>query len=213
MNRGVVVRIAGLVVVVALIAVVALQIGLPSRGQLHRSFGDGSGRAALAFAGLYALVSLSPLPKAVFSLAAGAVFGVGLGLPAVLVGANVGAVVAFYLGRWLGRDAVARLVGPRLDRVDRLLDRRGFVAVLVARLIPIVPFTGLNYVAGLTAVRLRDFVAGTVLGMLPATAAYVTIGAYGDEPGAWPLWTAVATLVLLAVAGLVGTARRRGRIW
>lgn len=213
MTRAVLaIRIVGFVLVLVLIGVVALSVGLPTRGQLRASFGGSDPWAAVAFAGLYAAVSLSPLPKTVFTLAAGAIFGSVAGLVAVLAGATAGSIVAFFLGRRLGRAAVASFVALRIERVDRLLAGRGFTAVLVARLIPVVPFTGLNYVAGLTAVRLRDFVAGTVLGMIPATGAYVTIGAYGNEPGSWPMWAAIGTLVLLTGAGLALSGwRRRGR--
>jgi uncharacterized membrane protein YdjX (TVP38/TMEM64 family) len=66
-------------------------------------------------------------------------------------------------------------------------------------------------VAGLTAVRLRDFIAGTAVGMLPTTTAYVTIGAYGWQPGAWPLWVALATLVVFTAGGFAADRYRRQR--
>lgn len=205
----IVARLAGLVAVVAVVAVTAATIGLPSAAQLRATFAGMGWWAGAGFAVLYAAVALSPLPKTVFTLAAGALFGVAEGLPAVLAGATAGAVAAFYLSRVLGRDAVRRLTGVRLNRFDDLLARSGLTAVLVARLVPVVPFTAVNYVAGLTAVRLRDFLLGTVVGIVPATTAYVTIGAYGGRPGSWPVWAAVATLMGLTAVGAAAGWRRR----
>lgn len=102
-----------------------------------------------------------------------------------------------------------RLTGVRVGRFEEHLARRGFLAVLIARLIPVVPFAVVNYLAGVTAIRVRVFVVATALGMLPATTAYVALGAYGSRPGSWPFVVAVAALVALTVIG--GTARWQRR--
>lgn len=204
-------RLAGLVVLVAGLVAVVVFVGVPGRAQV-RALLDGLGWwAPVAFAGLYAVVCLSPLPKTVFTLAAGAVFGVLAGVAVVATGAMVGAVLAFYLGRYLGRDTVRWLTGGRVDAFDERIARHGLRAVVVARLIPVVPFTAVNYLAGVTALRLRDFVLGTAIGILPTTTAYVTVGAYGWQPGAWPLWVALGTLVVLTVGGLAVNRYRRAR--
>lgn len=76
-----------------------------------------------------------------------------------------------------------------------------------------IPFPVLSYACGLTAIRLRDYLAGSVLGVLPSAVAFVTIGAYGGDPGSVPFLVAVAGLVVLTVAALVAsrTRRRAGR--
>ncbi len=204
-----VLRLAAFAALVVAAAVVALVVGVPSTSQVRTTVDGWGWWAEVAFVGLYAVVTLTPLPKTVFTLAAGAVLGLAGGLPAVLVGAMLGALTAFFLGRLLGREAVQRLTGARVDRLDALLARRGLAAVLAARLVPVVPFTAMNYVAGLTALRLRDYVVGTAVGILPATTAYVTIGAYGSEPGSWPVLASVGALVLLTGGGALVTWRRR----
>lgn len=199
------------VAVIAIIAVAAAKVGLPSQHQLTETFAGYGWWAPALFAVLYAVVTLTPLPKAVFSLAAGVIFGIPLGLGAVLVGALVGAVAAFGLARALGKDTVHRLLGHRLDSLDRGIEQRGFLTILVARLIPVIPFTTINYLAGLTSVRLGPFTAATGLGILPATTAYVTLGAYGTRPGAWPFWVAVGALTILTLAGASLAVLRRHR--
>lgn len=72
-----------------------------------------------------------------------------------------------------------------------------------------VPFAALNYLSGLTAVRTSSYFLATVIGILPATTAYVAVGAYGNEPGSLPFLAAIGALVMLTVVGVVVSRRRR----
>jgi uncharacterized membrane protein YdjX (TVP38/TMEM64 family) len=204
-------RGAGLVALLATIVAAAVLVGVPDAQQLRNNIASLGWWAPVAFSALYAVVSLSPLPKTVFTLAAGALFGLVAGLVIVVAGAMLGAVAAFYLGRLLGRDTLRWLTRGNLDRLDTRLAGHGLRTIVLARLIPIVPFTAVNYLAGVTSVRLRDFTAGTAIGILPATTAYVTVGAYGWQPGAWPMWAALATLLVLTIGGLAAERYRRRR--
>jgi uncharacterized membrane protein YdjX (TVP38/TMEM64 family) len=198
-------------VLLALVAggvVVASAVGVPPLDQI-RSWIDTAGWAApLLYAALYAALTLTPAPATVLSVGAGLLFGIATGLAVVMGAALTGATVAFALARWLGRDAVARIDNARLHRLDGLLRRRGLLAVIGIRLVPL-PFGTVNYASGLTAVRARDYVLGTAIGILPGATALVTIGAYGATPGSLPFVLAVAGLAVLAVGGLI--AVRRGR--
>jgi uncharacterized membrane protein YdjX (TVP38/TMEM64 family) len=198
-------------VLLALVAggvVVATAVGVPPLDQI-RSWIDTAGWAApLLYAALYAALTLTPAPATVLSVGAGLLFGIATGLAVVMGAALTGATVAFALARWLGRDAVARIDNARLHRLDGLLRRRGLLAVIGIRLVPL-PFGTVNYASGLTAVRARDYVLGTAIGILPGATALVTIGAYGATPGSLPFVLAVAGLAVLAVGGLI--AVRRGR--
>jgi uncharacterized membrane protein YdjX (TVP38/TMEM64 family) len=202
-------RGAGIVALAAIIVTAAVAVGVPDSQQLRADVLALGWWAPVAFSALYAVVSLSPLPKTVFTLAAGALFGLAAGVVIVVSGAMLGAVAAFHLGRLLGRDTLRWLTGGRLDRLDSRLAEHGLRTIVLARLIPIVPFTTVNYLAGVTSVRLRDFTGGTLIGILPATTAYVTVGAYGWQPGAWPMWAALGTLLVLTVGGLVLERHRR----
>jgi len=129
-----------------------------------------------------------------------------------VTGAVVGARVGFGLARVLGRGAVERLDSDRLQRFDELLRRRGLLAVIGVRLVPLLPFAALNYACGLSAVRPRDYVVDTAIGILPGAAAFVTIGAFGASPGSVPLLLAVGGLAVLVVGGLVAARRCRGML-
>lgn len=202
-------RLIGLAVLVVVAVLLAVFIDVPSVTALRREYSGTGLLGALGFALVYAALSLLPLPATVFTLAAGAVFGLARGLPIVVLGATIGAVVAFFLGRLLGRDAVQHFTGGRLQTLDRYLTRRGFLAVLAARLVPIVPFTALNYLSGLTPVRASSYLLATVIGILPGTTAYVAVGAFGDQPGSLPFLAAIGALVVLTVIGVVASRRRR----
>ena len=165
--------------------------------------------APLLFAVAYAAATLAPVPKNVLSAAAGVLFGFALGALVVWCAALAGAAAAFWLGRALGREAVQRLARGHLRRVDALLARHGRVAVLVLRLVPVVPFTALNYGSGLSGLRFRDYLLATGAGIVPGTLAYVALGAFGTDPTSPAFLVAVATLLLLTVVGAVLAHRRR----
>ncbi|MDQ2757086.1 MAG: VTT domain-containing protein [Actinomycetota bacterium] len=210
-RRAAVLRLVALLLLIAAALALAQVIGVPSVDQLRARFEPWGWWGAAAYATLYAVATLSPLPKSVFSLAAGALFGLGWGVGVVVVGACAGAMLAFYLARALGREGLHRLTGVRGDRLDDQLARRAFLTVLVLRLVPVVPFTAVNYLAGVTSLRAPTFLSATAVGILPLTTAYVALGAYGSQPGSWPFWTALASVVVLTAGGAVVAVRQRRR--
>lgn len=195
-------RLALLLLFVAVLAAVGFFFA-PSDVEVVRAWAAEQGWVgALAFLLGYAALTLTPVPKNLLGIVAGLVWGFGIALLLVYVGALIGAAASFAIGRWLGREAVEHLTGASVARLDEALARRGFLAVLGMRLVPIIPFTLINYGSGLTAVRTRDYALGTALGILPGSAAYVALGAFGLEFG--PLfWVALAVLGVLALAGVV----------
>ncbi|MDP5184161.1 VTT domain-containing protein [Blastococcus sp. BMG 814] len=184
--------------------VAALTLDLPSADHL-RAVVDGAGAVAWPLlVGAVALVLLAPVPRSVVSALVGAVLGFAAGLAVAFVGGMLAAVVAFGLARALGRPAVARLAGPRLGR---LAGGRTFAAVLVSRLVPVVPFVAVNYGAGLAGVRPAPFAAATAVGLVPSTLVQVGLGA---SAGVLFAHLDAAVVVAGLVAGLavlaVGTA-------
>ncbi len=201
-------RVSMLVVFFVAVVVVAFTVPLPSQDQIH-SWVDGAGFLGVAgFVVGYALVTLTPVPKNVVSIAAGFVWGLALGVGLVLLGALLGAALAFIIGRALGRDAVERLTGARVKAVDDVLRRRGLLSMIGVRLIPVLPFTVINYAAGLTAVRIRDYALGTAIGIIPGTVAYVAVGAYGAELNVW-FFVALGVLGVLTIGGILVAYRLR----
>lgn len=158
---------------------------------------------------LYASLTLLLVPGSPLTVAAGVLFGPWFGTALVVVGATLGATGAFLWGRHLGRDAVDRLTGERAARADAWLADRGALAILYLRLVPLLPFNLLNPVAGVTGVRLRDFVLGTAVGIVPGTFAFAALGGSFDDPTSPVFLGALALLVTLAVAAPLVDRRRR----
>lgn len=88
-----------------------------------------------------------------------------------LTGCLLSSVLTYGLGHVLGRDTVRRLAGSRLNRVSRLLGRRGLITMIAARVLPLAPFTIINLVAGASHISFWDFLRGTFFGMLPGIVA------------------------------------------
>lgn len=188
--------------------IVAFTVPLPSIDQI-RLWIDGAGFwGEVGFVLGYALITLTPVPKNVLSIAAGFAWGLALGVGLVLVGALLGAALAFVLGRALGRDAIERFTGARVKAVDELLQRRGLLSMIGVRLIPVLPFTVINYAAGLTAVRVRDYALGTAIGIIPGTVSYVAVGAYGAELNGG-FFVALGVLGVLTIGGILVAYRWR----
>jgi uncharacterized membrane protein YdjX (TVP38/TMEM64 family) len=173
-----------------------------------------------ALAGVYLVAPLLMIPGSALTLLAGALFGVPIGLLAVLPAATAGATLAFLAGRYLLRERVARRVGghPRLLALDEAVAGQGFRIVLLLRLSPLFPFNLLNYALGLTRVTLRDYVLASFIGMAPGALMYVYLGAAAgaaagveSRPRSTAEWAlfGVGLAATVAVALLVARAARR----
>jgi uncharacterized membrane protein YdjX (TVP38/TMEM64 family) len=90
-----------------------------------------------------------------------------------------------------------------------MIAKNAFVGIVAARLIPVIPFTLINYVAGLTAIRLGTFASASAIGMIPGTFVYVSLGAFGVHPRTWQFWLAVTLALIMMFAGAIAVRRRR----
>ena len=163
----------------------------------------------LAFIAGYAVAPVVLAPAFLLTIAAGAIFGFVEGVVYVMIGATIGATLAFLTGRYLARQFVEGLLTrePRLRLIDRAVERQGFRLVLLLRMSPAVPYTLLNYALGLSRVRLTDYVTASI-GMLPVVAAYVYSGKVAGDLAALAAGTAPprgAVYYGLVVLGLVST--------
>jgi pyruvate/2-oxoglutarate dehydrogenase complex dihydrolipoamide dehydrogenase (E3) component/uncharacterized membrane protein YdjX (TVP38/TMEM64 family) len=156
----------------------------------------------------YVFLTVLLVPGSAITVGAGTLFGLKIGFIVVVLGANLGALVAFFLARTLLRQRVARWAesNPRFRLLDRAIGKQGFKMVLLTRLSPIFPFVLLNYFLGLTAVRTGAYVLGNLLGMLPATFLFVYLGAAARDALAGQLNVSVGLYQqILKVVGLLAT--------
>lgn len=167
----------------------------------------------VAYVALHVLLTLVPVSKNLLAGVAGALFGLAGGIALSWVGAMVSAVVTFAIARRLGRAAVASMTGPRIDRVEEIMRQQGLLAVIIARVTPVIPFTVVNYGAGVTAVSTRDFVLGTAIGIVPGTVGYAALGASAGRDATTFVIAGIFAVALFAGSLLLGwrAARRQQR--
>lgn len=168
----------------------------------------------LAVVAAYVLLVLMAVPVLALVVVGAAVFGPWPGMAYSLVGMVAGATVAFAFGRYTGAQAMDRLTQGRLGLLEKHLHRRGLLTVALVRFLPMAPFMVVNLVAGALRIRLRDFVLGSALGLLPGT---VLISLFterllrawssGDVPVA--VWAGVAAAAMV-LGGWMWMRRRRG---
>jgi uncharacterized membrane protein YdjX (TVP38/TMEM64 family) len=183
--------------------------GGPSSGELQRTVDQAGWLAPFAFVAIYVGWTVLLLPGVVPTLAGGALFGIVAGSLLTSIGAVAGATLAFFIGRRLGRVQVERLAGRRIGRFDEWMRRRGFLALLYARLVPVVPFNLLNYAAGVAGISARSYVTATAIGIIPGTIAYTAVGSTASHPGSLPFIVSLVALALLTL--IIGTLTRVGR--
>ena len=124
-----------------------------------------------------ALLLAALVPRTAVSLALGALFGAWSGAALAIGAAALGGAATFTAGRALGREYLASRGWVRWERLDAWLRRRGLLAVIVVRLMPLAPFGLVGYAYGATSVRARHYLLGTLIAAIPSAVAYAVIGA------------------------------------
>jgi uncharacterized membrane protein YdjX (TVP38/TMEM64 family) len=133
----------------------------------------------LGFILIYSIGASVGFPGTIFTVAGGLIFGKWVGTLLNLIGATIGACFAFAVSRYIAKEAMMEKFGHQkwFTTLNNGLRESGFNYMLFVRLVPIFPFNGLNFAAGLTVVTFRNYLAGTAIGMIPATFVYTNAAA------------------------------------
>ena len=171
---------------IAVVIVASGATGLPIREWLESGIAWIEAHQALAWAvyiAAYAVGNVLLIPATFPTLVGGFMFGFPLGVVPASAGSVLGAVGAFLIGRFFARDWVKRRIErlPRFGALDSAARSDGFTIVLLSRLSPFFPFFLLNYAFGVTAVRFRDYVLATWIGVLPPLVLYVYFGSLAQD--------------------------------
>ena len=160
---------------------------------------------------IYVVAGSIGVPITLMIIATVMVFGPWTGMFYALVGAELSALATFFIGHLLGRDAVKRFAGRRVNRFSKILARRGIITIITLRIIPVAPFSVINVIAGVSDIRFRDFAVGSLIGMIPGV---IAIGLLADRMIASlrdPTMTQI--VILVAVAAVVLSALYALRRW
>jgi uncharacterized membrane protein YdjX (TVP38/TMEM64 family) len=168
----------------------------------------------LLYISIYVVGTVLFLPGTALSFAGAVLFdNVPLATLYTWIGATLGATLAFLLARLLGRGFVEQFFAGRLQALDERLSRHAFTNLLILRLVPLIPFNAINFGSGLTAIRLRDYVLATAIGILPGTFVYQYLFATVGEadPFSPHLLAALGLFLAFTLAGswLAGRLRRQ----
>ncbi len=155
---------------------------------------------------LHATRPFTFLPVTPFTIAGGYVYGHAIGLLLAMVGTTLAAVVTFGLSRYLFRDYLRKRLSTRYAGLDSRFDSGGIFTVAAMRVIPVVPFDAVGYVAGVSSIRFREYIIGTLIGELPGAFVLPMLGSNLEDMGSpWFL----VSLVLAAALILVPEIYRR----
>ena len=141
-------------------------------------------------------------PASILTIGAGALFGVVAGSIVVAIGATIAATIAFILARTILRKRVESMAAanPKFRAVDRAIAREGIKIVILVRLAAVFPFLFMNYAFGLTGIGTMQYVGATFVGILPATVAFVYLGAAGAAVAEQNRTKTIITIVGLVIA-------------
>ena len=149
---------------------------IPATVEYIGSFGEG----AIVFAFLLTLFTnaLGFPPAVIFSTANVILFGIVPGIILSCVAETVGVTIAFVLMRFYFREAAEKAIAksPFLAKVDQYSGSKGFIIMLIARMVPYLPSAVMNAVGALSSIRLRDYVLASLVGKFPSTGIEAIIG-------------------------------------
>jgi uncharacterized membrane protein YdjX (TVP38/TMEM64 family) len=169
-------RMAATGAVMVTVIAVALLVRLPTAVQMRDWATSVGPWFPLAFLAAHIAVTVLPFPRTAFTLAAGLLFGPVLGVALAVGASTASAVIALLLVRAAGWQLSRLVRHDAVEKVDARLRDRGWIAVMSLRLIPVVPFSAINYAVGASTVRVLPYTLATLAGMLPGTAAVVILG-------------------------------------
>jgi uncharacterized membrane protein YdjX (TVP38/TMEM64 family) len=210
-----------LVAALAVIALIWLYVA-PSGQALVVALGDshtlrlwldqlaGLGPLALILLMAFAIV-FNPIPSAPIALAAGAVFGHAWGTLYIVLGAELGAIIAFGIARFAGYELLRKWFGDRIETGMWGNQNRLTVLVFVSRLLPFISFDLISYGAGLTPIRFWRFASATLLGLIPMSFLLAHFGAELKTTGlkrAIPFALGLGVLTLGSILWAAIRARR-----
>ena len=154
-----------------------------SRSGLTHYFQTAGSNSIYLFVGAHMIANAIGVPGTLLVVVGGAVYGLWWGTLWSVIGATLGAIAAFLLARYLFYDWFKQRFhhNPILKRINTALCANGLRCVLTIRFSPVSPFNVVNFAFGLTPVTLRAYAMGTLVGIIPGTLAYTSLGVTGAQ--------------------------------
>lgn len=202
--------------IILIIAIIMIAYFLNSRGIFEnatvenvKSYVLSYGKLApLVYTIMFTLSALTLFPDSVLAISGGMIFGFFYGTLYTIIGAIFAATLAFFVSRFVGQSILEKFLKHNKIKVINAVEKRGFISVLVLRLIPLVPFDVISYGAGLTKIPYVDYIGATALGIIPGVMVYINIGNQVGNSNLVQLLKAV--LVLFVLIGCSYIIKQKG---
>ena len=160
---------------------------------------------------LYTIATLFILPSTPLNLTGGVLFGIWWGTLWTTLAALLAAMIAFMFTRTIGRDYMSRKLAGKWEAIDGEMYHGGLFYMIAIRLMPVIPYGIVNFAAGLTSIRFRDYFLGTTVGTLPGILPFVMMGAGFQSLSQGDIMPLLVSLALtgILVGGGTWYSRRR----
>ncbi|MFC4712089.1 TVP38/TMEM64 family protein [Planococcus dechangensis] len=159
--------------------------------------------APLIYIVVYTIRPLIFFPASVLSIAGGLAFGAWMGTIYTIIGATLGALLSFYVASSLGKSLLKKQWSGNAAKIQSQMEQNGFLYVLMFRLIPVINFDVISYLAAIAKVRFPSFALATVIGIIPGTFAYNFLGSSFVSGNPKIIALAVAVFVVLTVVPIL----------
>lgn len=205
--------LSGLALTAVLTWVAARHTELPQFNEtwVRQTIGDLGAFGPFALIGLMVLaIVVSPIPSGPIAVAAGALYGATEGTIVSIAGAEIGALLAFSLSRYLGYDAVRRSQNPILKFIAVPRSQRGLMWIVFAsRLVPFMSFDAISYATGVTNLTFLRFAIATAMGVIPLCWALAAMGAGMAGGGMDTMMVVIAGGSITLAPAVVAVLRKR----
>ncbi len=170
--------------------------------------------APLVYIIAYTIRPLIFFPASVLSIAGGLAFGAWMGTLYTIIGATLGAALSFVVAKTVGKSLVKKQWTGNAAKIQTQMEQNGFLYVLLFRLIPVINFDLVSYLAAIAKVRFVPFVLATLIGIIPGTFAYNFLGSSFVSGNPQIIAAAVAVFIVLTVVPILirnRWAKKNGR--
>lgn len=139
--------------------------------------------APVGFVAIFTITTALGAPTSILSVMGGAIFGGVIGTGLAVVSVTSGATASFLFTRYYAKEFVMQRFGkkPWFVKLNNGLDKSGLYFVMFVRMVPVFPFNGTNFAAGVTGVSFRDYFFGTLLGVIPANIIFANAASQAME--------------------------------
>ncbi|WAM34073.1 TVP38/TMEM64 family protein [Caldicellulosiruptor morganii] len=144
------------------------------------------------------------IPAGIFMLAAGLSFGTFFGALILIVGTLLSSTIGFVFARYFGKDYVQKkLQNTKFSNLGSRIAQKGFLIILLLRLVPILPYDAINYICGLSRIKYRDFILATLIGTIPACFLYAYLGENLLKPFSKGFYLSIILVILISLTPMI----------